>query len=120
MVQPEDTKTLPLPLGTPFNRLDVLFLHAKQQYRDAAGRPKVALVALQEALGEAFLVEPQHFAGETGFDHSRQSIRIRAITEVFASAAAFEARLRELAEERIFPWMRIGAVPVGASESMLE
>jgi hypothetical protein len=77
------------------------------------------VIALRDALGGDFEVEAHEFVAEDPFDRSRQVIRIIASTDEFESAEEFEAQLRELADDKLFPWQRIGAVPVGETKTVL-
>ncbi|EPX96161.1 MULTISPECIES: hypothetical protein [Ralstonia] len=101
-----------------FDILEVLFFHTKK-LRDQSGRLQDPLTALQSALGADFEVEPHEYVGASGLDSSRQIVRIAATTTEYTSAQEFEIRVRELADAETFPWQRIGAVPVGQTETVL-
>lgn len=102
-----------------YDVLEVLFFRTGE-YRDNAGRPQEPLTALQHALGDEYEVEALEVVSEDPLvDHGRQVVRIIAATEEFEAIDEFEARVRELADEDRFPWKRIGAVPVGETETEL-
>lgn len=96
-----------------YDILEVLFFHQPSADRRAA------LDRLQEALHGDFEVEGHEFVTETPLDDSRQVVRIIASSEEFESGQDFEERVRDLASEDEFQWQRIGAVPVGGTETVL-
>lgn len=96
-----------------YDILEVLFFH------QPGSDKRAALQRLQEALDGDFEVEGHEFVTETPLDESRQVVRLISSTEQFESGQEFEDRVRELATEDEFQWQRIGAVPVGESETVL-
>jgi hypothetical protein len=96
-----------------YDILEVLFFH------QPSADKRAALDRLQEALNGDFEVEGHEFVTETPLDDSRQVVRIIAASDEFDSGQEFEECVRELASEDEFPWQRIGAVPVGGTDTVL-
>lgn len=93
-----------------FNQLEILFLH-----KPGSDKAK-SLDVLRQAVQESFSVEGCAFANDGSFSNSRQIVRLRA-DRSYTSAQDMEVRARELAPEDQFPWQRIGAVPVGQTQT---
>lgn len=95
-----------------FDQLEVLFLHKP-------GSDKVvSLETLRRVVQPKFAVEGVAFANDGHFSNSRQIVRFRA-DRSYTSIQEFEACARELAPEAQFPWQRIGAVPVGQTQTLM-
>lgn len=93
------------------NQLEILFFH-----KPGSDKTK-SLDDLRQAVQESFLVEGGSFADDGPFSNCRQIVRLRA-DRSYASASEMENRARELASAELFPWQRIGAVPVGHTQTL--